>query len=89
MLLKDNNKINNFINKYRFEKTLKARVARGGFWLGIGSSSEQFLRFLRNIILVRVLIPEAFGTMAIILAVNMFFEAFTEVGIKEAIIQNP
>lgn len=71
------------------EKSLKGRIARGGFWLGIGSSAEQFLRLARNIILVRVLIPEAFGTMAIVLAVNMFFEAFTEVGVKEAIVRDP
>lgn len=62
---------------------------KGSFWLGLGSGAEQGLRFIRNIILVRILAPEAFGLMAIILAVNAAFESFTQIGIKEAIIQNP
>jgi PST family polysaccharide transporter/lipopolysaccharide exporter len=40
-------------------------------------------------ILTRLIAPEAFGLMAIILAVDKIFESFTEVGIKQAIIQNP
>jgi PST family polysaccharide transporter len=40
-------------------------------------------------ILARLLAPEAFGLMAIILAVNAALESFTQVGIKEAIIQYP
>ncbi len=68
---------------------MKARAMKGGFWLGLGSGAEQGLRFIRNIILVRILAPEAFGLMAIILAVNAAFESFTQIGIKEAIIQNP
>lgn len=69
--------------------SMKARVARGGLWLGAGSSFEQLSRLLRNMILTRILAPEAFGLMAIVLAVNAAFESFTQVGIKEAIIQNP
>jgi lipopolysaccharide exporter len=67
---------------------LKARAMQGGFWLGLGSGAEQGLRFIRNIILVRILAPEAFGLMAIILVVNAAFESFTQIGIREAIIQN-
>lgn len=68
---------------------LKALAMKGGFWIGLGSGSEQGLRFIRNIILVRILAPEAFGLMAIILAVNAAFEAFTQIGIKDSVIQNP
>lgn len=60
----------------------------GSLWLTGGTVSEQGLRFLRNIILTRILAPEAFGIMAIILAVNTFIESFTEVGIRQAVIQN-
>ena len=65
------------------------RAIRGGMWLGVGSGAENGLRFLRNIILARILAPEAFGAIAIVLAINALLESFTEVGIKEAIIQNP
>ncbi len=70
-------------------KSLRALALRGSFWLGLGSGSEYSLRFLRNIILVRLLAPESFGLMAIVLAVNMALEAFTQVGVKEAVIQSP
>jgi O-antigen/teichoic acid export membrane protein len=33
--------------------------------------------------------PDAFGVLAIVLSINAFFEAFSEIGIKKAIIQNP
>ena len=67
---------------------LKARAARGGAWLGVATSTEQALRFLRNIILARILVPEAFGLMALVMAANSAFEAFTEVGVRPCVIQS-
>ena len=69
--------------------SLKKRAAKGGIWLGAGSGTENGLRLLRNMILARLLAPDAFGLMAIVLAVNVFFDSFTKIGVKEAIIQNP
>lgn len=69
--------------------SLKARALKGGIWLGAGGAIEQALRLVRNMILTRILLPEVFGLMAIILAVTAALESFTQVGIKEAIIQNP
>lgn len=83
------NKINSHLNKLRNSESFKARIARGTIWSGLGNGSEQVLRFIRNMILTRILAPEAFGLMAIVLAVNAAFESFTQIGIKEAIIQNP
>jgi O-antigen/teichoic acid export membrane protein len=40
-------------------------------------------------LLARLLAPEAFGLMAIIISVNAAFETVTQLSIKEAIIQNP
>jgi PST family polysaccharide transporter/lipopolysaccharide exporter len=68
---------------------LKARVLRGGALMGAGSAVEQGLRFIRNIILTRLLMPEALGIMTIILAVNAALEALTDVGLREAIVQHP
>src|SRR5580698_3271441 len=68
---------------------LKGHVFRGGMWLGAGSLTEQTFRFVRNIILTRILAPEAFGTMAIILSTASVLQSLTEVGVKEALIQNP
>jgi lipopolysaccharide exporter len=69
--------------------SLKAKAARGSVFLAGGSGAEYALRFLRQIILTKILAPEAFGAMAIVLAVNNIFEATTEVGIKQAVIQHP
>ena len=83
------NKIKGMVNEIRTGTSLKNRSARGAIWLGGANGFEQGFRFLRNMILTRLIAPEAFGVMAIILAVNKIFESFTEVGIKQAIIQNP
>lgn len=70
-------------------KSLKASVFRGGIWMGSGSVAEQLARFGRNIILTRLLAPEAFGTMAVVLSAGSVIQMITEMGVKEAIIQNP
>ena len=70
-------------------KTLTSQSAQGGIWIGIGNGSEQILRLLRNIILTRILLPEDFGLMAIVLSVSALFEALTQIGIENAVIQNP
>ncbi len=68
---------------------LKAKVFRGGIWMGAGSFSEQLTRFGRNMILTRLLAPEAFGTMAVVLSAGSVIQMVTDIGVKEAIIQNP
>jgi lipopolysaccharide exporter len=67
---------------------LHARIVRGGVWLGTASLTAQAIRFGRNIVLVRVLAPESFGIMAIVLSISSMMDAFTEIGMKEALIQN-
>lgn len=69
-------------------ESLFTRATRGGIWLGTGSAIEQALRLARNMIIARVITPEAFGVMAIVLAVSSALESFTDIGIKSAVIQN-
>jgi lipopolysaccharide exporter len=73
----------------RAGQDLKARALRGGLWLGSGSTVEQLSRFARNLILVRLLAPQAFGTMAIVLSSVASVTSLSDVGLREAIIQNP
>lgn len=70
-------------------KSLKAKAFRGGAWLGSASVAEQAARFVRNLILVRLLAPAAFGTVAIVMSTGLVLQAFTEVGVREALVQNP
>ena len=72
----------------RDRDSLMGRSIRGGGILAAGSLSENVLRFIRNIILARLLVPDAFGLMATIMATVAAAEAFAEVGLKQSIIQN-
>ena len=75
--------------KNRFNNSsLEGLIARGGIWLGAGGGTEHSLRLARNMILSRLLAPDAFGLMAIVLSFNTFFESFTQIGVKESVIQS-
>lgn len=63
-------------------------LVRSSGALGVGSVVEYAARFLRNIILARVLAPEAFGSVALLIACIAVAEALTEVGLREVIVQN-
>src|ERR1019366_1120489 len=69
--------------------SLRAKAMRGGAWLGAGSVSEQAVRFARNMLLTRLLAPSAFGAMALVMSAAAIVGALTEVGVKQAVIQNP
>jgi lipopolysaccharide exporter len=68
---------------------LRAKVMRGGTWLGAGSAAEQAARFARNMILTRILAPNAFGAMAIVMSCSSIIGTLTDVGQRAAVIQNP
>jgi teichuronic acid exporter len=68
---------------------LRAKVMRGGTWLGTGSLAEQTVRFARNMLLTRLLAPGAFGAMAIVMSCSAIVGTLTDVGQRAAVIQNP
>ncbi|MBN1187630.1 MAG: oligosaccharide flippase family protein [Bacteroidales bacterium] len=68
--------------------TIKQKIVSGTIWLSFGGGVEHAIRLVRNMILTRLLLPESMGAMAIILSVNAAFESFTQIGTKEAVIQN-
>jgi lipopolysaccharide exporter len=76
-------------NRVFLGEGLRAKAARGGAWLGSGSFAEQISRFARNMLLARLLAPNAFGTMAIVLSSQALISSFTDVGVWPAVIQNP
>lgn len=79
----------NTLSKFLSSDSLKSKAMLGSFWIGAGNALEQIFRLSRNVILARILAPEAFGFIAIIIAINQAFESFTQIGIKEAVIQHP
>jgi|WetSurMetagenome_2_1015567.scaffolds.fasta_scaffold41289_2 lipopolysaccharide exporter len=68
--------------------SLKAKSARGVLTLSTGAGVERMLRLVRTMILTRILAPDQFGLMAIVLVLVNVFEQFSEVGIKLSVIQN-
>lgn len=68
--------------------SLRAKSARGSLILSVGTVSEQVFRFGLRMILTRLLAPEHLGLMVIVTAVSGATEAFTEVGVKQSIVQN-
>ena len=70
-------------------ESLKAKVFRGGALMGMGSFAEQAVRFGRNMLLTRMLAPEAFGLMAMVLSAATLIQVLVDVGAREAIVQNP
>jgi len=69
-------------------KHLKARAARGGMVLAVAAFIERLTRLVRNMVLARLLAPEDFGLMAIVIAVSAGLQTFTDVGVQQSVIQN-
>lgn len=67
---------------------LKARVLRSAAMLMLGYGGSQALRLASNLILTRILFPEAFGLMALVNVVIVGLSMFSDVGIGPAISQS-
>lgn len=53
-----------------------------------GTAGQQFLRLVSNLILTRLLFPEAFGMMALIQSFTAGLQMFSDIGLRPSIIQN-
>lgn len=62
---------------------------RGSIWVILGFGGTNILRLGSNLILTRLLFPEAFGLMALVQVVMTGLIMFSDIGIRTSIIQNP
>jgi len=69
--------------------SLKQRVMRAGLWSLASFLFSSVIRFGSNLVLTRLLVPEMFGVMAVASAVLVGLHMFSDVGIKQNIIQSP
>lgn len=67
---------------------LMARVVRSTSWILLGYGGSQALRLASNLILTRLLFPEAFGLMALVGLVTTGLMLFSDVGIAPSIAQS-
>ena len=69
-------------------RTLKQRVIHAGSWAVGGHVVQQAIRLGGNLLLTRLLVPEAFGLMAIVYVLMIGFALFSDIGIGSNIVQN-
>jgi len=67
---------------------LFARAMRSSVWVAAGYAASQVLRLASNLILTRLLFPEAFGLMALVSVFLVGLTMFSDVGVAPAILQN-
>lgn len=67
---------------------LRQRVLNAGGWTVIGAVVGHFVRFGVNLILARLLFPEAFGLMAILTAVLVGVSLVSDVGLSASIVRS-
>ncbi|MDV7141181.1 oligosaccharide flippase family protein [Tropicimonas sp. TH_r6] len=67
---------------------IAARTRRGSLWTALDFGGNQILRLASNLLLTRLLFPEAFGLMAIVQVFLTGLQMFSDAGIQSAIVQN-
>ena len=74
--------------KVKQESSLKHKAIRGTAWTLIGYGGSQVLRLGSNLILTRLLVPEVFGLMALVLTFRQGLTLFSDIGIRPSIIRS-
>lgn len=69
--------------------SLFARAMRGSAWVILGFGAAQIIRLASNLILTRLLFPEAFGLMALVTVFTVGLTMFSDVGIGPSIARSP
>ena len=67
---------------------LAARASRSTIFSVVGFGTENVLRLAGNLVLTRLLFPEAFGLMALVMVVMSGLGMFSDIGLRTSIIQN-
>lgn len=66
-----------------------ARLARGSAWTLAGYAAAQLTRLVGNVLLARLLVPEAFGLMALVALLLQALQMFSDVGLAPAVVRDP
>lgn len=68
--------------------TLKQRLIQGSAWTIFGYGAVQVLRLVSNLVLTRLLFPEAFGLIGLANILLTGIQMFSDLGIEASVIQN-
>jgi O-antigen/teichoic acid export membrane protein len=69
--------------------SLSGRAAQSGVWIGGGFVIQRVLQLGSNLILTRLLFPEAFGLMALATIFLVGLQMLSDLGLKSSIIRDP
>lgn len=69
-------------------RTLKQRVFKAGAWTVAGFGLSQVIRFGSNLLMTRLLVPDMFGVMAIAQMILYGLALFSDVGLRQNIVQS-
>jgi O-antigen/teichoic acid export membrane protein len=76
------------MQKNQEPESLARRVIKAGAWALGGNFSAQALRLLSNLILTRLLLPEAFGLMAVVLVFVIGLGMLSDAGTSQALVRS-
>jgi O-antigen/teichoic acid export membrane protein len=68
--------------------SLKKRVLVAGSWTLFGFGFALVLRLIGNLIIARLLAPEAFGIMAVCTAIHVIVALISDIGLRQAVIRS-
>nr|WP_269816321.1 oligosaccharide flippase family protein [Allopontixanthobacter sediminis] len=68
--------------------SLRSRAVHSGAWIGAGFAVQKALQLGSNLILTRLLFPEAFGLMALATVFLVGLAMFSDIGLKPAVIRD-
>ena len=71
----------------RFDDDLNRRIVRSSAWVGLGYGGGQVLSFVSTLVLVRLLDPHAFGTVAVGMTLLAVVSQVQESGLGAALVQ--
>lgn len=69
--------------------SLRSRAVHSGAWIGVGFGAQKVLQLGSNLILTRLLFPEAFGLMALATVFLIGLQMFSDIGLRPAVIRDP
>ena len=67
---------------------LRAKAMRGSGWTVAGFGASQVIRLGSNLVLTRMLFPEAFGLMALALVFLQGLQMLSDIGVGPSVVQN-
>lgn len=68
---------------------LNQRVVSAGIWVFGSHSANQLLRLIGNLLLARLLAPDAFGIMAIATVLLTGLSMFSDMGLRQVVVRSP